>query len=95
MMDPITILLIVLITILSVVVISFLIMIIVVLVTLKRTLTKLQLAIENVEDTALRSLTPFFTIKAMFSDVEGFVGAARSALSAVTGKRAKRKSSDE
>lgn len=86
-MDPILTLLVVLVTMLTILVGLFLGALIVVLLTLKKTLVRLQLAIDTVEDTALRSLAPFLSLRAMFSNTQGFMSAVNSVLQGLKKKR--------
>lgn len=45
---------------------------------LRRTLLRLREAIDNVEDTALRSLAPLLSFRALFTDTDGFLTAIRA-----------------
>jgi CBS domain containing-hemolysin-like protein len=83
MYDPMTLLLAVAVVILISVIVIFLIMLIVVLFLVKKTLLKLQVAIDNVEDTAIRSLAPFLSLRAMFSDTASFWKAVSKIFGAV------------
>ncbi|MEP7166822.1 MAG: hypothetical protein ABI758_02475 [Candidatus Woesebacteria bacterium] len=87
MADPISTLLIVLVVILVILTGVFLGMLILVLVTLKKTLDRLQRAINTVEDTALRSLTPFLSLRAMFSNTRGFMDAITTTVKVLKGKK--------
>lgn len=87
MIDPIVTLLIVLVVLLTVLTGVFLGMLIIVLITLKKTLDRAQRAIDTVEDTALRSLSPFLSLRAMFSDASGFVSAFGSVVKSLRGRK--------
>lgn len=87
MTEPIFTLLIVLVTLLTILTGVFLGMLIIVLVTVQKTLKRAQQAIDTVEDTALRSLSPFLTLKAMFSDTRGFVSAFQAIIKTLRGKK--------
>lgn len=63
---------------LSVVIIAFIVLLIAVLLMVRRSLKKLDMAIDHVEDTAIRSLTPFLSFRSMFSDVGSMVQSVRS-----------------
>lgn len=78
MTDPIYYVLIFTTVLLSLVIITFLVLLIIVLLMVKRSLKKLDHAIDHVEDTAIRSLAPFLTFKSMFSDVNGMVQSVKS-----------------
>ena len=86
-MDPVVTLLVALVVILTILIGVFLGMLIIVLFTVKKTLERLQLAIDTVEDTALRSLAPFLSLRAMFSNTQGFMSAISSVVKAVKKKR--------
>ncbi|HSW89440.1 MAG TPA: hypothetical protein VLH19_01050 [Patescibacteria group bacterium] len=58
---------------------TMLIMLILVLVALHKTLRRLRDAIDTVEDTATRSLAPFLTMRAVFSDFGGFMESLKKA----------------
>ncbi len=90
MYDQIILLLTILITFLTVLVAVFLMVLTVVLVTLKKTLIQLQAAIDNVEDTALRSLAPFLSLQTMISDFGGFFKAVQSVTKSLSGKKSGR-----
>lgn len=87
MNEPLVTLLIILITMLSILTGVFLGMLIIVLVTVQKTLKRAQQAIDTVEDTALRSLSPFLTLRAMFTDANGFFRAFQSVIKTVRGKK--------
>lgn len=78
MQDPIVILLVVIVVLLSVIIVSFLVILTIVLLALKKTLIQLQVAIDNVEDTAMRSLSPLLSLKSIVTDLGGFMGALSS-----------------
>ena len=73
--------------ILIVVIVTFLVLLISFLFTLRRTLLRLRQAIDTVEDQALRSLSPFLSLKALFSNTDGFMNAFRSVIRAIKGKK--------
>lgn len=54
---------------------------------LRQTLLRLQRAITNVEDTAVRSLAPFVSLRSLFADTNGFVHALQSLFKAVSQKK--------
>lgn len=100
MHDPLLILVSVGISILLVVIIVFFILLIVVLLMARRTLVKVQKAVDDVEKTALRSLVPLLSVKNMFSDLEGFVASVRGWTGLLSHKRksldkSSRKNNDE
>ena len=88
MHDPLVVLLALTVVILVIVIVAFLMVLITVLVMINKTLKKVQSAVDTVEDTALRSLVPLLSIKAMFSDVEGFVRSAKAWGSVISDKLA-------
>lgn len=89
MYDPLTIVLAVAVILLISVIVVSLVMVIIVLFTVKKTLTQLQSAISNVEDTAMRSLTPLLSFRAMFADTRHFVEATTKVLKVLQGKKTK------
>jgi CBS domain containing-hemolysin-like protein len=89
MYDPLTIVLTIAVILLISVIVVTLVMVIVVLFTIKKTLAQLQNAISNVEDTAMRSLAPLLSFRAMFSDTRHFVEATTKVLKVLQGKKSK------
>lgn len=89
MYDPLTLILSIAVILLIVVIVAFLAILIIVLLSVKKTLAQLQNAISNVEDTALRSLAPLLSFKAMFSDTRQFVSAASKVVKVLQGKKSK------
>ncbi len=87
MQDPIVILLVVIVVLLSVIIVSFLVVLTIVLLALKKTLIQLQVAIDNVEDTALRSLSPLLNLRSIVTDLGGFMSAIGSVTSLFANKK--------
>ncbi|MBP9700382.1 hypothetical protein KBD71_03830 [Candidatus Woesebacteria bacterium] len=87
MQDPIVILLVVIVVLLSMIIVSFLVVLTIVLLALKKTLVQLQVAIDNVEDTALRSLSPLLNLRSIVTDLGGFMSAVGSVSSLFTNKK--------
>lgn len=87
MYDPLTIVLSVAVVLLISVIVVSLVMVIVVLFTIKKTLVQLQNAISNVEDTAMRSLAPLISFRAMFSDTSHFLSAVGKVVKAIQNKK--------
>ncbi len=71
----------------STVIISFLLALIFFLLTLRKTVLRAQQVINNVEDTALRSLSPLLSFRALFSDTQGFVSAIQTLVKSLRGKK--------
>lgn len=95
MYDPITVLLTTTVIILSLVIITFFVVLIWVLLMVKRTLKKIDAAVMHVEHTAIRSLMPLLSFKAMFSDVSGFVESVKAWISVGKKKKARVVSQDD
>lgn len=87
MQDPIVILLVVIVVLLSMIIVSFLVVLTIVLLALKKTLVQLQIAIDNVEDTALRSLSPLLNLRYIVTDLGGFMSAIGSVTSLFANKK--------
>ncbi len=83
-------LLIVLVSILSVLSVIGLCFVIAFFYTLSKTLLRIQKAVTTVEDTAVRSLAPFLSLKTFFSDTSGFLSAIRSITAALTAKKSRK-----
>lgn len=89
MYDPLTLVVSIAVVLLIAVIVIFLVMFVAVLFAVKKTLTQLQNAISNVEDTALRSLAPLLSFKAMFGDTRQFISAATKVVKVLQGKKSK------
>lgn len=89
MYDPLLIVLSTVLILLVVIIGAFLVALTMFLLTLKQTLVKLQRAIDNVEDTAIRSLAPLLSVKAMFSDTQNFFGALRKVTRVIRGRKSR------
>lgn len=95
MQDPIVLLLTVTVVILTIVIVAFLIVLILVLLMMRRSLKKIDIAVANVENTALRTMMPLLGIRSMFADVESFVSSAKAWVNILTGKKTKPKKISE
>jgi len=78
MHDPLLVLVATGIIILLVLMIVFFILLVGVLLMARRTILKIQKAVDDVEKTALRSLVPLLSLRGMFSDLEGFVSSVKA-----------------
>lgn len=78
---------------LTLVIVIFLVVLTVTLLAIKKTLQRLREAIDTVEDTAIRSLSPLLSIRSMLTDFGGFLDTVVKVKDALVGNKRRTKQS--